>query len=112
MDKKLQIEGPLSQPALLAGLVEYQNQAIMSKTIFSRPGGNVTVFAFDAGQGLSEHTAPFDAMVTVVDGEGEIVIQGQSHRVKTGEAILMPAGKPHAVEARDRLKMLLLMIKS
>lgn len=112
MDKEIKIAGLLSQPAFLAGLVEYEDQAIMSKTIYSKPGGNVTAFAFDDGQGLSEHTAPFDAMVIVLEGQGDIVIEGHSHLVHTGEAILMPGGKPHAVEARERFKMLLVMIKS
>jgi quercetin dioxygenase-like cupin family protein len=74
--------------------------------------GSVTVFAFDAGQGLSEHTAPFDALVQVLDGEAEITIDGKRHHVKAGELILMPAGQPHALKAVQRFKMMLVMIRS
>lgn len=93
-------------------LVDYQPGAIVSREIVSQPQGTVTVFAFDEGQQLSEHTAPFDALVLVLDGEAEIRIAGQSHRVKDGEIILMPANIPHAVKATKPFKMLLILIRS
>jgi quercetin dioxygenase-like cupin family protein len=95
-----------------ATLVEYQEGAIVSREILKQKTGSVTLFAFDAGQGLSEHTAPFDALVQVLDGEAEITIAGKRHRVRAGELILMPAGKPHAVKARLRFKMMLTMLRA
>jgi quercetin dioxygenase-like cupin family protein len=100
------------QAANAAGLIDYQKDAIVSREIVKQKTGSVTVFAFDAGQGLSEHTAPFDALVQVLDGEAEITIAGKRHRVKTGELILMPAGQPHALKAVQRFKMMLVMIRS
>ena len=93
-------------------LVNYQDGAVVSREIFKKPTGNVTLFAFDEGQGLSEHTAPFDALAQVVEGEAEITISGQPHRVLGGEMILMPAGQPHALKAIKRFKMILTMIRS
>ena len=93
-------------------LVEYQTGAIVSREIFKKPTGTVTLFAFDAGQGLSEHTAPFDALVQVLDGEAQITIAGQRHRVPAGQLILMPAGQPHALQAERRFKMLLTMFRA
>ena len=84
----------------------------MSREIVKRPTGSVTLFAFDEGQGLSEHTAPFDALVQVLEGEAEISIAGQPHRLQGGEMILMPAGQPHALKALKRFKMILTMIRS
>jgi quercetin dioxygenase-like cupin family protein len=95
----------------LAGLVNYQDGAIVSREVVSQPTGTVTAFAFDAGEQLSEHTAPFDAMVIVLDGEADIAIGGQVNRVKPGEMIIMPAAVPHALKAVTRFKMLLVMIK-
>ncbi|MGD9675248.1 MAG: cupin domain-containing protein [Candidatus Bipolaricaulia bacterium] len=95
----------------LAGLVEYQEGAVVSRTLIEREVGTVTLFAFDAGQALSEHTAPFDALVHVLDGEADVVLGGTPHGVKEGQAILMPAHVPHAVKARQRFKMLLVMIR-
>ena len=92
--------------------VEYQQDAVVSRTLLDKKTGTVTLFAFDAGQGLSEHTAPFDAMVQVLDGETEVTIQGKAVMVKQGETIVLPAGKPHALRAIKRFKMLLVMIKS
>ncbi|HUJ11321.1 MAG TPA: cupin domain-containing protein [Verrucomicrobiae bacterium] len=94
------------------GLIDYQQEAIVSREILKQKTGSVTVFAFDAGQGLSEHTAPFDALVQVLDGEAEITIAGKCHRITAGELILMPAGQPHALKAQQRFKMLLTMIRS
>ena len=93
-------------------LVEYQQGAIVSRTIVDKPTGTVTLFAFDQGQALSEHTAPFDALVQVLDGEGEFTIEGKPFRLAAGQALIMPAHKPHAVTAVGRFKMLLTMIRS
>jgi len=93
-------------------LVHYQDGAVVSREIVKKSTGNVTLFAFDEGQGLSEHTAPFDALVQVVEGAAEITISGQSHRVQSEEMILMPAGQPHALKAARRFKMILTMIRA
>ncbi|MCS7115309.1 MAG: cupin domain-containing protein [Nitrososphaerota archaeon] len=95
----------------LAELVEYQEGSVVSRTLIDKETGTVTLFAFDEGQGLSEHTAPFDAMVFIIDGEAEITVAGQAFRLKEGEMIIMPANKPHAVRAATRFKMLLIMIR-
>ncbi len=101
-----------SQKSLnLLDLADYQASAIVSRTLLDKPVGNVTFFAFDEGQRLSEHTAPFDALVNVLDGEAEITIAGQPFTVKAGEIIIMPANQPHAVNAVRRFKMLLTMIR-
>jgi quercetin dioxygenase-like cupin family protein len=96
----------------LTELVGYQKDAVVSKTIIDKKTGTVTLFAFDQGQGLSEHTAPFDAMVQVLDGEVEIRISGNPHALKTGQTIIMPANQPHALTAVAPFKMLLTMIRS
>jgi quercetin dioxygenase-like cupin family protein len=93
-------------------LVEYQDGAVVSREVLKKPTGSVTIFAFDEGQGLSEHTAPFDALVFVLEGEAEITISGKPHRLNGGEMILMPAREPHALKALRRFKMILTMIKS
>ena len=101
-----------AEAAEAAGLVNYQDGSIVSREIVKKPTGNVTIFAFDEGQGLSEHTAPFDALVHVLEGETEISITGKSHRLQGGEMILMPAQQPHALKALKRFKMILTMIRS
>src|SRR5512137_372283 len=93
-------------------LVAYQDGSIVSKEIIKKPTGTVTLFAFDQGEGLSEHTTPFDALVQVLDGEAEISIDGKPHLVKTGEMIIMPADHPHALKALRRFKMMLVMVRS
>lgn len=93
-------------------LVAYQEGAIVSRVLVKRETGNVTLFAFDAGQELSEHTAPYDALVQVVEGEATVTIAGRPHRLHAGDIILMPARAPHAVAAASRFKMLLTMIRS
>jgi len=93
-------------------MVTYQDGSIVSKEIIKKPTGTVTIFAFDLDQGLSEHTAPFDAMVYVLDGEAEIIISGEAHQLRKGEMIIMPGGKPHALRAVKRFKMMLVMVKS
>lgn len=96
----------------LASLLDYQNDSVLSREIAKKDTGTVTLFAFDNGQGLSEHTAPFDALVYVVDGRAEIKISGKAAVVKKGEMIIMPANKPHALKAIQKFKMLLIMIKA
>ncbi len=91
--------------------IDYATGGIVSRQVIQRKAGNVTLFAFDAGQKLSEHTAPFDALIQVLEGEGEILIQHQPYRLTAGQAIIMPAHIPHAVNAVGRFKMLLIMIK-
>jgi quercetin dioxygenase-like cupin family protein len=93
-------------------LVAYQDGSIVSKEIIKKTTGTVTIFAFDRDQGLSEHTAPFDASVCILDGEAEISIAGEPHHLKEGEMIIMPGGKPHALRAPKRFKMMLVMIRA
>lgn len=95
-----------------AGSVDYAPGAIVSKTVLKKQTGNISLFAFDRGEALSEHTAPFDALIDVVDGRGEITIGGKPFIVSAGESIIMPAGIPHSVKAVERFKMVLTMIKS
>lgn len=102
---------PPAEAVRIADLVEYNDGAIVSRTLLKSPGGTITLFAFDADQGLSEHTAPFEAFVQVLDGDGEFTVDGRSHDVRAGESILLPAGIPHAVRAASRLKMLLTMLR-
>jgi len=92
-------------------MVSYQPGSVVSRTVIDKSVGTVTVFAFDSGQGLSEHTAPFDALVQIVDGAADITIAGAVHTVREGEMIIMPANKPHALKANPRFKMLLIMIR-
>jgi quercetin dioxygenase-like cupin family protein len=96
----------------LAELVNYQDGSIVSREIVKKPTGNVTIFAFDEGQGMSEHTSPFDALVHVLDGEAEISIAGNPHSLHNGDVILMPANQPHALKAQKRFKMILTMVRS
>jgi quercetin dioxygenase-like cupin family protein len=92
--------------------IEYSEGAIVSKTVLKKETGNISLFAFAKGEALSEHTAPFDAMIQVVDGKGEIIIDGQSYFLESGQTIVMPANIPHAVKAVEKFKMVLTMIKS
>ncbi len=96
----------------LAAQIDYADGGVVSKQVTKSPAGNVTLFSFDKGQGLSEHAAPFDALVQVLDGEAEIRIGGTPHIVKSGEIIIMPANIPHALQAIERFKMMLIMIKN
>ncbi len=93
-------------------LIDYHEGSVVSKEIIGKDNGTVTIFAFDKGEGLSEHTAPFDAMVQIVKGKAEIVISGHKNVVNSGEMIIMPAGDPHALNALERFKMILTMIRS
>ena len=95
----------------LAGSVEYTPDGIVSKQILKETAGNITLFSFDTGQGLTEHTAPYDAFVLILDGKADISIDGQSRTLATGDCIIMPANHPHALKAVERFKMLLTMIK-
>jgi len=111
--QKQQTAGDLKAMDLdLMTLVDYQAGSIVSREIVSQKTGTVTIFAFDEGQGLSEHTAPFDALVYVIDGETEITISGRSHRLTGGQMIIMPAHEPHALKAMKKFKMMLIMIRS
>ncbi len=96
----------------LSETIGYQEGSVVSQTIMDKKAGTVTLFAFDAGQGLSEHTAPFDALVYILDGEAEVTISGKPNRLMQGEMIIMPADKPHSLKAREKFKMMLVMIKS
>lgn len=102
----------LSKVGNLDSQIEYQSNAVVSKTIIKKSNGTVTLFSFDEGEGLSEHTAPFDAMVYVYDGKAEVIISGNPNIVSSGEVIIMPANEPHALKAISRFKMMLIMIKS
>ncbi len=99
------------QARSLAGLVDYQPGSVVSRTLLSKATGSVTLFAFDKDQDLSEHTAPFDALVYAVDGELEVTISGDRRKVSRGDMLLLPANKPHAVYASSQSKMLLIMIR-
>jgi Uncharacterized conserved protein, contains double-stranded beta-helix domain len=107
--KKQELE---AQASSLLGLIDYQEGSVVSRTIIDKKAGTVTLFAFDENQGLSEHTAPFDAMVYVLDGEVEVTISGKPITLKKGEMTIMPANQPHALAAKTKFKMLLTMIKS
>ncbi len=100
-----------SKPTTAAILVEYQDGAVVSRTILKQEKGTVTLFAFDKGQALSEHTAPFEALIQVLEGKAEVAIAGQLHHLQGGELIILPANQPHAVRAVERFKMLLTMIR-
>ncbi|MCX6651203.1 MAG: cupin domain-containing protein [Methanomassiliicoccales archaeon] len=93
-------------------LVSYQEGAVVSRTLINKNVGTITVFSFDQGQGLSEHTAPYDAMVEILDGEAEITIAGKKHLVKEGEMLIMPANQPHALHGVKAFKMMLIMIRA
>lgn len=101
-----------AESIILQEAVEYQKDAVVSKTILKKETGNISLFAFDKGQGLSEHTAPFDALVQIIDGEADVTISGDVHQVRKGEVIVLPANKPHALSAVTPFKMMLVMIKS
>lgn len=106
-------ENPLAGTVLtLNELVAYQEGAVVSRTVVDRKIGTLTLFAFAAGQGLSEHTAPFDAVVQVLDGEAEIAIDGEPQTVRAGQLLIMPAHRPHALRARQAFKMMLVMIRA
>jgi quercetin dioxygenase-like cupin family protein len=111
-EKPARMERLVAAPANLAELVAYQEGAVVSRTLIDKKTGTVTLFAFDEGQRLSEHTAPFDATVHVLDGEAEIVVSGKPFRLQAGEIVILPANQPHALSAVKKFKMLLIMIRS
>jgi len=100
-----------AQPVAIKDAVEYSSDSVVSKMLIKKETGNLTLFAFDKGQSLSEHTAPFDAAVLILDGTAEIIIGGKSYILNEGEFVIMPADIPHAVKAAEKFKMLLTMIK-
>ena len=102
---------PVSQVFDMAGLIDYQEGSVVSRTVIDKKTGTVTVFAFAEGQGLSEHTAPFDAMVHVLDGQVEVTISGQPLNLERGQMVIMPANEPHALRAIKPFKMVLTMIR-
>ena len=102
----------MAQVRNMSDLVAYQEGSVVSRTIIDQKSGTVTLFAFGKGQGLSEHTAPYDALVYIIDGKAEMIINGKNSTAGTGEAIILPAGKPHAVKAPQNFKMMLVMIHS
>ena len=102
----------LGQVLELKHLVNYQDNSVVSKEIVKKDTGTVTLFAFDINQGLSEHTAPFDALVQVIEGEAEVIISGQANTINEGQVIIMPANEPHAIKARKAFKMMLVMIRT
>ena len=112
MSEQAKREALVGRPLELAGLVEYQAGTVVSRTVIDKSVGTVTVFAFDEGEGLSEHTAPYDALVAIVDGEAEVMIDAEPHRLHTGEMIIMPANHPHSLRAVGRFKMVLVMIRA
>lgn len=112
MSKEVQVVETADEPKNLISLLQYQEDSVVSRVLLKNQGGTITLFAFDKGSGLSEHTAPFDALVAVLDGEADIEIVGKSHKVRTGEILKLPANQPHAVKAPTRFKMLLMMIRA
>jgi quercetin dioxygenase-like cupin family protein len=111
MGEDIMATAPKSEVLHMADLASYQEGSVVSRQITKDDAGNVTLFAFDEGQELSEHTAPFDALVHVLDGEVEVTISGKPYELKNGDAIIMPANEPHALKATTKFKMLLTMIR-
>ena len=111
-DARGNIRLPAGTGADAAGMVQYGNDAIVSRTIAESDGGNVTLFSFDAGQGLSEHSAPFDALVHVLEGQAELTIGGKPVQASAGQLVVMPANVPHSIKAVTRFKMILTMLRS
>lgn len=111
-DKKKILAACLGKAGELNSLIEYGKDSVVSKTILDKPAGTITLFAFDAGQGLSEHTSPYDATILVLDGSAKITIGGKEQGVDAGQIIIMPANVPHSVYAEKSFKMLLIMIRS
>src|SRR5512137_2051414 len=110
--KQLDSRSLLAQISRLSDLVVYQDGSVVSRTLIDKKVGTVTLFAFADGQGLSEHTAPYDAMVYIIEGENDITISGKTIRLKSGEMTIMPANQPHAMKAVTRFKMMLVMIRA
>jgi quercetin dioxygenase-like cupin family protein len=111
VDETAKTDALKSKALILSSIASYQPGSIVSREVITKPTGTVTVFAFDTGQGLSKHTAPFDALVYILDGEAEIKISRRSYRLKAGEFIILPAQEPHALQAVKAFKMMLVMIR-
>ena len=105
-------EGALEGAAKAVDLVEYQDGAVVSREILDKKTGGITLFAFDEGEGLREHTVPYDALVYLLDGEAEITISGMAHQLRAGDVIIMPGNQPHSLKAPKRFKMMLTMIRT
>jgi quercetin dioxygenase-like cupin family protein len=101
-----------AKPTNLADLIQYQTGSVVSRTLIDKQAGTITLFAFDNGQGLSEHTVPYDALVYIIEGEAEVTISGKPIKLKKGELTVMPANEPHALTAKTKFKMLLVLIRS
>jgi quercetin dioxygenase-like cupin family protein len=112
MAESVDLKELASQALDPAGLVEYQEGAVVSRTLVKKEKGTVTLFAFDKGEGLSEHTAPFDALVQILEGEAEITISGKPIQATAGQLVIMPANEPHGLVANDRFKMMLVMVRT
>ena len=113
MNEKRQVsQSCVGKPAVLADLIDYADGSIVSKTLIDKSVGTITLFAFDRGQKLSEHTTPYDAVVQIIDGSADITINGKVKTVCSGQLIVMPANIPHAVAAKEKFKMMLIMIRS
>ncbi len=112
MEGRLEMSLDQRKASKLVELIDYQEGSVVSRTIVEKKTGTVTLFAFDEHQGLSEHTAPFDALVYILDGEAVVIISGEAIKLKEGEAVIMPANEPHALKAVHRFKMMLTMIRS
>ena len=110
-NKDVSDAGQLADPRSIAGLVNYADGSVVSRTVVKNPAGNITLFSFAQGQGLSEHSAPYDAFVMILEGQAELTIGGRKMSAKTGECVLMPANIPHALLATSPFKMLLVMIR-
>ena len=111
-EKTTVLESCLAKGQNLNAMIEYSDDSVVSKTILNKPAGTLTLFAFDKGQGLSEHQAPYDAVVQIVDGVGTVTIDGKDNAVSAGELIIMPGNVPHSVTANEKFKMLLTMIRT
>jgi quercetin dioxygenase-like cupin family protein len=111
-EKKHVLKNCAVKPAALTAMIDYADNSIVSKTIIDKPVGTITLFAFDKGQKLSEHTAPYDAVVQLIDGSADITIGGKLETVCAGQLIVMPANIPHAVAAKEKFKMMLIMIRA
>lgn len=111
-DKSTVLQACVSQGQNLVDLIEYSTDSVVSKTILDKPAGTITLFAFDKGQKLSEHTTPYDAVVQILDGRARLTIDGQQREVSSGQIFIMPGNVPHAVAADERFKMLLTMIRA
>lgn len=105
-------EDILSEPAALSDLIQYQDGAVVSRTILKNAAGTITLFAFDSEESLSEHTSPYEALIHLIDGEAEVTISQQVHRIGAGDILRLPANEPHGVRATAPCKMLLIMLKS